>query len=160
MVFTIIYLNVYQKNDLTFKKKDSQLTIQKEQLYDAYDFIILKSSFCNDHVNKFLENQGYYCYNSDIVNHYYMNNKLKNIDRFYCDKFGYIMDAHFSDKYLRLPNCPEFLQDRLPCFMHGYLRQLDIEYLSNFFKITEINTNHIYYIERKNINIKAAIKRT
>ncbi|ARF10507.1 hypothetical protein Hokovirus_2_34 [Hokovirus HKV1] len=160
MAFTTIHLNVYQYNvnDLIFKQKDSQLVIQKEQLYDAYDFIILNCLPFSEHACDFLVSQDYFCFHSNIVNRYYINNKLKNIDIFFCNAYKEIRNTHY--KYFKLGDCPELLQDSLPCLMHGAISQIDVEYLSNYFKITEINTSNIYYIERKNINIKAAIKRT
>ncbi|ARF10504.1 hypothetical protein Hokovirus_2_31 [Hokovirus HKV1] len=179
MEFRILKLNACLNTFGEFKMVNSDgLTIEKEQLINAYDFIII---YCDNNyhtiITPILKSQNYVLTNIDTnlfhnyvltnvssnvfhnkkIVYYYINNELKD-NVYVCTGSGQYMNFEIRNKIFLLGINPyDYFQDKLPCFI--FTRYIsDVKYLENSHKITKIDVPYLYYLERKGQLTKAAIK--
>ncbi|ARF10505.1 hypothetical protein Hokovirus_2_32 [Hokovirus HKV1] len=156
-----LYANINTFGELKMKCCSDNSTIEKEQLINVYDFILINyDNNCHTIVEPILKSQNYVYYGfiwfGMIVMRGYVNNKFK--DNIYADSVSsFNMNFDSCNKISSFWKSHDFLQDKLPCFYYTKFTT-DVEDLENYYKITKIDDTRLYYLERKGQLTKAAIK--
>jgi len=154
MTYKTLELTVF--NELKFKNGDLEIT--EEQLFDAYDFIIITVDKCyTDDIKHILEKLNYhyvYDYHIDInwikKKCCYANNKFIKYELIPVFGFGYdIPGTNNNERW-------KYYQDKLPCFILSKDCS-ELNYLSNFYKISKIcGSNYFLLMEQKGNMTKPA----
>lgn len=159
MEFRILKLNIIFGMKIILKNND--LEIEKEQLLNAYDIIIVSR---NDAINyyyietiRIILSEQNYIYSPEGNNYEYIvfiNNKFIKFSHGSFEKLYYNNNCYFwyndETRYI-------FFQDRLPCIFFTSCFS-EIIYLEDYYKLTKIDVLNMYYMEQKGKMIKAAKK--
>jgi len=146
---------------LRILKLDFDPGINVDQLFDAYDVIIIKNHDKYNDVSEIMKKQNYSRWYSIIDSlyyvHAYINDKL----------VVYTNNSHFEHsyffnrtKFMFDPNDVSrftFFKGKLPCIFIDYSGEID--YLGEYYKISKIEGFDIYYMEEKGLMTKSAINK-